>query len=207
MNILRIYTIGHSNHSVEKFIQLLDMHRINCVCDVRSIPYSRYIEQYNREEFKEILQQHAITYLYFGEELGARREEKHLLTDGKVDFEKVSNDPKFLKGIERIETGIKKGYRIALMCTEKEPIRCHRAILVSRNIYQRGMEVLHILSDGTLIDHQKIEYELVEKYFPNHNQLCLFQSVDPVDYVKKAYIKANKEIGYQEEREEGGQSC
>ena len=194
-----VYTVGHSNHPIEEFLKLLVKHNINCICDVRSMPYSRFTEQYNRENIKEYLSEHNIKYLFFGEEFGARREEKSLLTDGMVDFEKVAKNEKFIKGIERIEKGLDKGYRIALMCTEKEPIECHRTILVSRNLFLKGMVILHILSDGTAVYHEKIEEELVEKYFPNRNQLSIFDMNETIDYLKEAYKKANNDIGYRKE--------
>lgn len=197
-----VYTVGHSNHPIEEFLKLLVKHNINCVCDVRSMPYSRFTEQYNRENIKEYLSEHNIKYLFFGEEFGARREEKGLLTDGMVDFEKVAKNEKFIKGINRIEKGLEKGYRIALMCTEKEPIECHRTILVSRNLYLKGMVILHILSDGTAVYHEKIEEELVEKYFPNRNQLSIFDMNESIDYLKEAYKKANSDIGYRKEEDD-----
>ncbi len=197
-----VYTVGHSNHPIEEFLKLLVKHNINCVCDVRSMPYSRFTEQYNRENIKEYLSEHNIKYLFFGEEFGARREEKSLLTDGMVDFEKVAKNEKFIKGINRIEKGLEKGYRIALMCTEKEPIECHRTILVSRNLYLKGMVILHILSDGTAVYHEKIEEELVEKYFPNRNQLSIFDMNESIDYLKEAYKKANSDIGYRKEEDD-----
>lgn len=197
-----IYTIGHSNHKIEEFIQLLQNYGINCVCDVRSTPYSRFTEQYNQENIKEVLEKCNIRYLFFGEEFGARREEKSLLTDGVVDFEKVSKNERFLSGVLRIKNGIEKGYKIILMCTEKEPIECHRTILVSRNLYNIGMEVEHILPDGTVKKHEKIEEELVDKYFMNINQLSLFDIDEPKDYLAEAYRKANHEIGYRKDRED-----
>ena len=197
-----VYTVGHSNHPIEEFLKLLVKHNINCVCDVRSMPYSRFTEQYNRENIKEYLSEHNIKYLFFGEEFGARREEKGLLTDGMVDFEKVAKNEKFIKGINRIEKGLEKGYRIALMCTEKEPIECHRTILVSRNLYLKGMVILHILSDGTAVYHEKIEEELVEKYFPNRNLLSIFDMNESIDYLKEAYKKANSDIGYRKEEDD-----
>ena len=112
---------------------------------------------------------------------------------------KVAKNEKFIKGINRIEKGLEKGYRIALMCTEKEPIECHRTILVSRNLFLKGMVILHILSDGTAVYHEKIEEELVEKYFPNRNQLSLFDMNETIDYLKEAYKKANNDIGYRKE--------
>lgn len=197
-----IFTIGHSNHTTEEFIELLAKHSINYVCDVRSTPYSRFAEDYNRENIKMVLIKNNLQYLFFGEEFGARREEKSLYTDGIVDFEKVAKSIKFLEGMERIESGLNKGYRIALMCTEKEPIQCHRAILVSRNLSNKGIEVSHIMPDGSLVEHKSLELELVDKYFPNRNQISLFDLNEPIDYINESYKKANYEIGYIEGGEE-----
>lgn len=175
---------------------LLQSYGINCVCDVRSVPYSRFAEQYNREYLNVVLEKHDIKYLFFGEEFGARRKEDRLLTDGIVDFEKVSKSEKFLRGVLRIRNGIEKGYKIVLMCTEKEPVDCHRTILVSRNLYNIGVKVKHILPDGTVKMHEKIEEELVDRYFPDINQRSLFNIDEQNDYISEAYRKANHEIGY-----------
>jgi len=194
-----VFTIGHSNHKVEDFIQILNEYEINCICDVRSVPYSRFTDQFNRENINSALLSKNINYIFLGEEFGARREEKNLLTDGMVDFEKVSKDSKFLDGINRIKKGMKKGYKIALMCTEKDPLECHRTILVSRNLSLIGIECVHILPDGSLKKHKEIEQELIEKYFPNRNQICIFDIDEPRDYLSEAYQKANYEIGYRKD--------
>lgn len=197
-----IYTIGHSKHSTEEFMHLIEEHNINCICDVRSTPYSRFSEQFNREAIKALLCSHGVSYLFLGEELGARRVEKELLTDGTVDFEIIARDEKFLSGINRIENGLKKGYRIAIMCTEKNPMDCHRTILIARNLSAKGLDVLHILSDGTTISQEQIEKLLLEKYCPDRDQLSIFDSNQTIDYLKEAYTRANYEIGYRKEDEE-----
>jgi uncharacterized protein (DUF488 family) len=194
-----VYTIGHSNHPIEEFIKLLNHYSINCVCDVRSTPYSRYAEQYNREYLKEVLESKNIMYLYFGDEFGARRNEKSLLTDGVVDFNKVAKDDKFICGITRVKKGIQKDYRIVLMCTEKEPLECHRTILVSRNLETSGISVAHILANGSVKSHKIIEEELVKKYFPDANQISLFNTRELMDNLAESYRRANLEIGYRKE--------
>jgi uncharacterized protein (DUF488 family) len=194
-----VYTIGHSNHPIEEFIKLLNHYSINCVCDVRSTPYSRYAEQYNREYLKEVLESKNIMYLYFGDEFGARRNEKSLLTDGVVDFIKVAKDDKFICGITRVKKGIQKDYRIVLMCTEKEPLECHRTILVSKNLEASGISVAHILANGFVKSHKIIEEELVKKYFPDANQTSLFDTRELMDNLAESYRRANLEIGYRKE--------
>lgn len=191
-----IYTIGHSNHTIEVFLRLLQQYDIDCVCDVRSRPYSRFARQFNYEGLKETLRAHHILYLFFGKEFGARREEEHLYTDGIVDFSKVAQDDTFLSGIKRIETGVEKGYKIALMCTEKDPLDCHRTILVARNIFSLGINIGHILPNASLKTHDEIEKDLVAKYCSDKKQLSLFEAYEPKDLLYMAYKKANRKIGY-----------
>lgn len=193
-----IYTIGHSNQSIGDFIGLLKKHDINCLCDVRSSPYSRYTDQFNREPLKLALEENGIYYLFLGESFGARPDDMKLYTNGIVDFSKVTRSKAFQDSVKRVENGLEKGYRIALMCSEKDPVDCHRTIMVSKYFHDYGHEILHILSDGSLKSQEEVAAELVEKYFPNRNQINLFQAIDEIDYVEEAYKKANLEIGYKE---------
>lgn len=197
-----IYTIGHSRHNIEYFIELLKRNDINCICDVRSMPYSKFAEQFNQNNLKDELKKNNIEYLFFGDEFGARRKEPNLYTNGKVDFEKVAHDSKFINGIKRIEKGIRKGYKIALMCAEKDPIECHRTILVARNLDLNGFEVNHILEDGSVINQKEINQRLLKKHFPNRNQISIFEDNESIDYLKEAYKIANQSIGFKEEGEE-----
>jgi uncharacterized protein (DUF488 family) len=197
MKIMMVYTIGHSNHMTDEFIDLLKKFEINCLCDIRSVPYSKYAGQFNRENIKTELKRYNIKYLYFGEEFGARRTEEELLKDGAVDFEKVAGDAKFLSGIERIKKGIEMGYIIAIMCAEKNPVDCHRSILVSRNLEKYGISVKHILADGSLECHKQTEENLIDRYFPYRNQISLQDFIEGgTDCLEEAYRRANKEIGY-----------
>lgn len=197
-----IYTIGHSRHNIEDFIKLLQMNDINCICDVRSMPYSKFAEQFNQKNLKDELKKNNIEYLFFGDEFGARRKEPDLYTNGKVDFEKVACDSKFINGIKRIEKGVIKGYKIALMCAEKDPIECHRTILVARNLDLNGFEVNHILDDGSIISQKEIDQRLLKKHFPKRNQISIFDENETIDYLKEAYKIANQSIGFKEEGEE-----
>lgn len=193
---MAIYTIGHSNHHPDEFCQLLEQHGIDCVCDVRSIPYSRFAEQFNREAIKDTLNKRGIRYLFLGKELGARRTESDLFTGDLVDFEKVAVSAEFLLGIERVKRGVEKGYRIALMCAEKEPIECHRTILVSRALFEIGFEVFHIVASGQILEHRHLEEALLDKYFPQRDQINMFSTDTPGHYLQQAYKKANEEIGH-----------
>lgn len=197
-----IYTIGHSRHKLEDFIKLLQLNDINCICDIRSMPYSKFAEQFNQNNLKDELKKNNIEYLFFGDEFGARRKEPELYTNGIVDFEKVAKDAKFINGIKRLEKGVNKGYKIALMCAEKEPIDCHRTILVARNLDLNGFEIKHILEDGSVINHKEIDEMLLKQYYPKRNQTSLFEDIESIDYLREAYKNANRSIGYRDEGDE-----
>lgn len=195
-----LFTIGHSIHELDEFVLLLSQYKIDYVLDVRSIPYSKYAENYNREILDKYLLQHKIHYSYMGTYFGARQEDKTLYSqEGYLDFEKVRSTSLFLKGVNNVKKGLSQGYNIALMCTEKDPFDCHRAIMVARGFELEGSNIKHILFDGSLMDQKELDNRLLDKYFPNRNQLTIFDYDKPQDeeeFLKQAYIMRNKEIGY-----------
>lgn len=198
-----LYTIGHSTVQAEMFLELLRKFEINCIADVRSTPYCRFAAHFNQDELKRFLHENGIRYVYMGKEFGARREERSLYhPDGYLDFEKTSQCANFRQGVERINNGVNSGYNIALMCTEKNAIDCHRNILVARNFYQNGFEVVNIAHDGVSITQEEIEQQLVDMYFPKRLEINLFATLEeakPREYaelVEEAYRKRNADIGY-----------
>jgi uncharacterized protein (DUF488 family) len=197
----KVYTIGHSNYLTKYFLSLLKKHGITCVVDVRSVPFSKYTPQYNKDDLKKFLHENKVYYIFMGEELGARRSDKLLYSsDGTLDFEKVNKTSLFQSGIDRIKSGIEKGYNIAVMCTEKDPIECHRNILVARELYRQNIEIHNILESGKIETQEQIEERLLDLYFPNRMQQTLFDSfknnVDNGELINKAYIYRNKDIAY-----------
>lgn len=196
---MKVYTIGHSNHSLEDFIKLLKKYSINCVADVRSDPFSRHYPQFNKENLKEFLKKEGIEYLHFGKEFGARRTENELLnSNGKVDFEKVRNTDEFRKGVERLKKGVEKGYIIALLCAEKDPAECHRFALVSVGLVKAGFSVEHILADGSVKKHEEIEKELISKQKNNIANYCIPFSENE----NKINRQSPKEIMYKKREDE-----
>ena len=147
-----IYTLGHSTHTFEHLLSLLRQHEITALADVRSQPYSRINPQFNREPFRKALQDSGLSYVFLGAELGARSEDPSCYVNGRVRYDLLALTSVFQSGIERLEKGMSK-YRIAILCAEKEPLACHRAILISRNLRERGVCVRHILDNGILEDH------------------------------------------------------
>jgi len=195
-----LFTIGHSQYSTNYFISLLNKYRIDYLLDVRSIPYSKYAEQYNKENISRELNSVNIKYSFMGKYFGARPQNMELYNDeGYLDFERVRRSRDFNKGIENVILGLNQGHRIVLMCTEKEPLDCHRAILVARAFEIRMIYAKHILSNGKILTQHQLNEQLLQKYFPDRKQLSLFtyeKQISEEEYLVEAYKKRNSEIRY-----------
>ena len=144
-----IYTVGHSNHPIGNFISLLTDNGITALADVRSQPFSRRCPQFNKQRLAAILAQHGVAYVFVGQELGARSNDDSCYDHGQVQYQRLAATPLFKQGIDRVLTGAEK-FRVALMCAEKEPLDCHRTLLVSRALERRGASIAHILADGSI---------------------------------------------------------
>lgn len=147
-----IYTVGHSSHSVEVFMSLLARHRIDAVADVRSVPYSRWQPHFNRGNLRRALREQGIAYVFLGNELGARTDDPRCYENGRVRYRLLAKTSLFRSGIARLLQGSTRR-TIALMCMEKNPLECHRAILVARELEESGIDVVHILPDGKAETH------------------------------------------------------
>jgi uncharacterized protein (DUF488 family) len=158
---IEVLTIGHSTHPQERFNALLRGAGVTAIADVRSAPYSRRHPQFNRETLRAALQAEGIAYVFLGSELGGRPGAPELYSAGVADYEKMAQAPAFREGLDRVIEGART-YRIALMCSEREPLHCHRCLLVSRALAEQGVRVSHILDDGSLASHAGIEDRLLE---------------------------------------------
>jgi uncharacterized protein (DUF488 family) len=197
MNKKTIYTIGHSNHPAEYFLELLHAHKINCIVDVRSTAASRFNPQYNKKALSDFLKKHGIAYLHLPEEFGARHNHPALVNaEGKVDFEKVRDTKKFRQGMERLCQGINKGFRIALMCAESEPLDCHRFSMISFALDGAGFNVQHILKDKTLESNAELEARLLRQYEKKFKGRDIFSEEAGRERLNIAYRLKNKEIAY-----------
>jgi uncharacterized protein (DUF488 family) len=159
---LTVFTIGHSTHPVERFIALLRDAGVTAVADVRTAPYSRRAPQFNQEALQAALRDAAITYVFLGKELGGRPADPSLYCEGVADYEKMAQRGEFKDGLDRVINGA-GSFRIALMCSERDPMICHRCLLVSRGLTQRGILVNHILDTGDLLSHAAVEDRLLER--------------------------------------------
>ncbi len=197
MSNYTVYTIGHSTHLIEIFIGFLEKQQINCLIDVRSMPYSKYNPQYNKEFLQEILKQNDILYTHFGKEFGARHTSPSLLdTQGRVDFDKVRASGNFQQGVIRLEDALNQGYRVALMCSEKEPLDCHRFSMISYHLAMEGFNIFHILESGNFISNDALEKEMLKKYHKKIPQSDLFTTVTMEEQLKVAYHLCGQDVAY-----------
>ncbi len=186
----RLYTIGYSPFSTAGFIDVLRRYAISSVCDVRSAPYSRYKPEFNRTVLEEVLASHEIGYLFLGGMLGGRPTDPELYEDGKVRFERVARSRMFVEGLERLrETA--RDHTAVLMCAEKDPVVCHRMILVCRQL-RCEFDIVHILEDGCVEAHRDAERRLVKLlHIPTDD---LFRAED--ELIESAYEVQGEKIGY-----------
>jgi uncharacterized protein (DUF488 family) len=187
-----VYTSGHSTHPIERFIALLKQHEITTVADVRSSPYSRYQPQFGKDVLTKFLRDSGIKYVFLGEELGGRGNSNSAFESGRVQYRKLAMTPEFQSGIERVRTG-SLTHRIALLCAEGEPLACHRAILISRELEAAGTHVAHILADGRLESHREAENRLLKKF--DKGQLDFLQTEE--EALDQAYEKQEERIAYE----------
>lgn len=213
---MKLFTIGHSNHSIETFIRLLQRHRVTAVADVRSHPYSRYLPHFNQKLLKKSLLNAGIRYVFLGNELGARSNNPSCYVNGKALYEKIASTKEFNDGIKRILKGA-QSYDITLMCAEKDPITCHRAVLVCQHLRESGLDINHILRNGDLETHYNLEERLLKLHdlkLPEQSQqiqLSLFDNMSlskPLmtqysreESLEKAYKLQGDSIAYVEKTE------
>jgi uncharacterized protein (DUF488 family) len=157
---MTIYTVGHSNITVEWFVDLLRFQVIQMLVDTRSQPYSRYVPQFNRESLKTSLQYAGIAYLYLGDKLGGRpRNARYYRPEGTVDYDQLAEAPFYREGIERLKREA-KGRCLAIMCSEADYRNCHRHNLITRSLVNEGVEVHHIVHSGVPVQVHVGEFGL-----------------------------------------------
>ena len=155
-----LFTIGHSNHTAERLIELLRQHGITAVVDVRSSPYSKHVPHFDRELLGQALSEQGMDYVYAGGELGARPRSLQCYRDGRADFQCIRKAAAFAQGLSRLRELAGK-QRVAVLCAEKDPLDCHRMILVCRALRTAGLQIRHIHADGRAESHEDAERRLV----------------------------------------------
>jgi uncharacterized protein (DUF488 family) len=190
---VEVLTIGHSTLPYDRFLSLLRSWAVTAIADVRTAPFSRHSPQFNKDTLRDELREAGIAYVFLGQELGGRPKDKGLFCDGVADYEKMARVDRFAKGLERVVEGAKK-YRIAMMCSEHDPLDCHRCLLVGRALHEHGIAVRHVLSDGSVVDQAVIEERLME--LSRRTDADLFASRD--QRVAIAYRERASKVAYAE---------
>ena len=201
-----VVTIGHSNHGPDAFAALLRQHGVNVVVDVRSAPYSRYLPHFNKEHLAETLKETGIRYSFLGKELGGQPADRESYdADGRIMYDRLAETDTFMQGIERIleavsvrpelvegRTAASQAQRLALMCSEKEPLDCHRTLLIAPTLAKRGVNVAHIHADGSLETHEDAMNRLLDSFKLPHNG-DLFRSREAV--IEDAVARQAQRVG------------
>ncbi len=156
-----LFTVGHSNHPLERFLALLKGARVATIVDVRSKPFSRRFPWFSQTPLAERLREAGIAYLWRGEALGGRPADPALLRDGLADYEAIAQAQAFQAALAHLIADARKNTRSCLMCAEREPLDCHRCLLIARALAARGLGVGHILADGTIEPHAATEDRLL----------------------------------------------
>lgn len=189
-----IYTVGHSTHTIERFLDLLEQNGVTAIADVRSNPFSRHNPQFNKDALQAELRKRGIAYVFVGKGLGARSDDPSCYEGGRVRYDRLAKTSVFKDGIERVLSGAQK-YRIALMCAEKEPLDCHRTLLVSRALEQHGVSIVHILADGSTEAHPQTMSRLLD--LVGLPQVDMFRSHD--ELVAAACELREQKVAYVDE--------
>ncbi len=181
--------------SYEQFLKRLREAGVTAVADVRTSPFSRHFPHFNQDTLYEELRHDKIAYVFLGSELGGRPMEAQLFCDGVADYEKMAKTEAFAKGLERVIEGAKK-YKVALMCSEHNPLDCHRCLLVGRVLKERGVVVKHILSNGNVSPHANIEEQLLELTGRNADELL----ASPGERLALAYRDQAMKVAYSQRK-------
>jgi uncharacterized protein (DUF488 family) len=151
-----LYTIGHSNHTLEAFLRLVEQHEIELLIDVRSRPYSRYYPHFNLKRIEKALDEIGVRYLFLGKELGGLPDnDEYYDEDDHVLYYRIAESAPFLEGVARVETSM-EGARSAILCAEENPVTCHRRLLVGRVLVGKGIGLRHIRGDGRIQTEEEV---------------------------------------------------
>lgn len=193
MSKFNLFTIGYSGFMIKDFINALKNKSIGALIDIRSSPYSFRFKDYNIEHLKCLLNKNKIYYLFLGDKLGARPKDLFLYTNRVADFSKIAKSGSFIDACARVREGLNR-FPICLMCAEKDPATCHRAILVTnnfRNIYPE-INIFHIHSLSKIESQNNLDRRIMSIYKLEQGDLLKNET----ERQKEAYLLQEKKIAY-----------
>jgi uncharacterized protein (DUF488 family) len=191
-----IHTIGYAAHTIESFIATLENFKITAIADVRSQPYSKFKPEFNRENLKKALINNHIEYAFLGDNIGARIKAPECYKNGQANYELISKHPLFQEGIDRLLKGM-ENFSIALMCAEKDPINCHRTILICKHLKTYQIQIYHIIDANTSEKHAEVEFRLMKLFHLEQPDLFVRDS----ERLEEAYSRQEEKIAYVAENE------
>ncbi len=190
---MQVLSIGHSTLDYDQFVARLNAAGVTAIADVRTSPFSRNFAHFNRDALKDALARDGIAYVFLGKELGGRPKGEEYYTDGIADYEKMAKSDLFQKGLERVKQGARK-YRIAMMCSERSPLDCHRCLLVGRALAGSGVKVSHLLSHGEPVAQSEIEEQLLAMAGKQENDMF----AAPAERLNDAYRERARKVAFAE---------
>jgi uncharacterized protein (DUF488 family) len=200
MENARLISVGHSNHDLDRFLALLKQASVTAVADVRSSPYSRRLPHFNRGALESALRDQEIGYAFLGDLLGGRPPSPDLYDEeGRVVYERVRQTAAFRRGLEQLLHGLEE-HRIAMLCSEEDPLDCHRGLMITPALIEHGIAPLHLRKDGSLETTAAMEQRLLqETRLGDQLEPDLFTSPTDADVrrlLAEAYALMGRKKGY-----------
>jgi uncharacterized protein (DUF488 family) len=186
-----LFSIGHSNLAAERFAVMLRAAGADAIADVRSMPVSRFCPWFSAKNLAPLLAKESMAYLWFGDALGGRPRDPSLYTDGIADYEAMARQASFQAGLDRLLTDVAR-HRVCLMCSERDPLDCHRCLLVGRALAARGLTIGHILQDGAIEPHAATERRLLELERTDNDLFATGQR----ERIAAAYCRRARAVAY-----------
>lgn len=191
-------TIGYGNMQLDEFINLLLVTRVNYLVDIRTTPFSKYKPAFNKQNLQEALLKKGITYLWLGDSLGGRpSDDSCYFENGTVDYVKTSQTEAFKAGMEKL-LDLRIPYNVAIMCTEKEPSECHRFLMVSRVLSEKGYDVTHVLGIKKYVLQKELEKKIMNIHYGENIQMTFFSDDD--DILSNSYLKQSEKFAYRRKK-------
>jgi uncharacterized protein (DUF488 family) len=197
-----LFSIGHSNIPAERFIAMLRSAGVNAIADVRSTPVSRFCPWFSAKDLAPLLAGEGMAYLPYGDPLGGRPRSPALYRDGIADYEAMARQPEFEMGLDRLCAEAARR-RVCMMCAEREPLDCHRCLLVARELTARGLTIGHILHDGAIELHEATEQRLLVLDVKNEDEPDLFQT-GLGERLAAAYRRRTRAVAYRAKASSSG---
>jgi uncharacterized protein (DUF488 family) len=204
----RLLSVGHSDHAPAEFIALLRGAGVTAIADVRSSPYSRWLPHFSRGELERTLAQEGIAYVFLGHLLGGRPDDPDLYdAEQRVDYERVRRTPFFEEGLERLQQGLER-YTIASLCSEEDPLDCHRGLMIAPALKALGVDMSHLRADGRIDSAAETEARLLAETGVGAGLLdglfaAQISAEDREAFLAEAYRRQAKRRAFRQKTEEG----